>query len=247
MRSETLFAVALAAFAVSGFVAPAGATIMLTYGAPGAQASTVPGVVTETFDTFTVGNHTSLQTAVGTMASPGAAICNANLWGGAGGIGRYLAVGAQSGTTEATFSFANPQAYVGVWLSALDPMNSIELISGGNVIGRLDHPALAPSLPSAYLSNPNTGEDPHEHFVYLNFFGLFGTTFDAVRFVNVDTGTGLEFDNLSISDRTPELFPGTPLPSGVLVIPEPSGAMLLLAPAAVLIARGRRSRTAPAR
>ncbi len=52
------------------------------------QSSTVPGVITETFDSFANGQYSSLSTAVGTLSSAGEfAIVNADLYGGAAGPG----------------------------------------------------------------------------------------------------------------------------------------------------------------
>lgn len=219
---------------------PATAGLIFTIEASGVQSSQVPGVVTETFDSFGTGNHTTLNTAVGQMTSLGAAICDSNLWGGAGGSGRYLAVGAQSGSTTALFTFTSPQAYVGLWLSALDELNGIELLSGGNVVGVLNQSSLTSAVNSNYYGNPNSFQNESEAYAYLNFIGTNGTTFDAIRFANTSTGTGLEFDNLSIRATAPDPIPGTPVPHGLVIVPEPA-AIGLLAPAAALLSR-RRSR-----
>ena len=74
--------------------------------APGVQTSQVTGtgvsLTTENFNTgFTVGDHSSLNTAVGTvtsMSGGSVAIVAANVFGGAGSTGNYFLLGAQSGS-----------------------------------------------------------------------------------------------------------------------------------------------------
>jgi len=116
--------------AVLGLVAGTGAkaaSLIVSVDAPGVQASTVPGVTTETFDSFSAGNYSSLSTAVGTITSMDAgqfAIVPANVFGGAGGTGNFFTISGFSGSAApATLVLNTPQAYFGFWWSAADHFN----------------------------------------------------------------------------------------------------------------------------
>ena len=227
------------------------AGVILSVEAPAVQTSQVSGVVTEDFDSFATGNYLSLPTAVGnfTALSPGLKIIPADRFGGAGGGGQYFVVGLSTGTTQADLDlgFGTPQAYVGMWLSALDASNVIELYSGGLLVASYDAPTVHASLPAIYNGNPNVpflGQDASEPFAYLNFIGTGGTTFDTVRFKN-SLVSGLEIDNISIRfDALSEPFPGSIISGGITTVPLPSaiigGAPLL----GVLIAMKVRRRRA---
>jgi hypothetical protein len=191
--TNLIFAVALGW--IPGGVARA--DIIFSAELPDVQSSTMPGLITETFNGFPTGPFTTRNTAVGTLTSPGAAIVAADIFGGAGGS-RYVAIGAQSGQTQMTLSLPGAQSYFGFWWSAVDAGNSLEFLSGGSVIKTYDRNSAFGSLPNTYLGNPNNGGDSGEKFAYFNFVGTNGTTFDQVRFKNVDTTTGFEADNFSI-------------------------------------------------
>ena len=96
------------------------AGIVMTNEAPGAQTSTVAGVITETFNSFGTGQYSSLQTAVGSLSTSGSlAIVSADIYGGAGGTGNYFALGAQSGSAlPVTLTFKGSESYFGLWWSA---------------------------------------------------------------------------------------------------------------------------------
>ena len=85
----------------TGVVPSAHAGVVMTVDAAGAQTSTVAGVTTETFNSFGTGQYSNLQTAVGTLSTSGSlAIVAADIYGGAGGTGKYFALGAQSGSAN---------------------------------------------------------------------------------------------------------------------------------------------------
>lgn len=216
------------------------ADLVLTAEAPGVQSSQVAGVPTETFDSLTPGLYSTLPTAVGFFNSASEAVVQATgfaaLFGGAGGSGNYFAVGSESHSTQATLDLATPQAYLGMWLSAVDPFTNLRFYSGGNLVASYNAAATLADLGPAYFGNPNNGGDTAEKFVYLNFIGTRGTTFDQVVFEDTNPCCGLEADNLSI--RTTPLatpYPGTPV-GGIL--PEPAG----LGVVAVTIGAGLLSR-----
>lgn len=118
------------------------AGFLLTAEDPGVQRSRVAGVTTEDFDRFPVGTTTRLDTAVGMFTSPGLAIVAPDVYGGAGGVGRYFSVGVQSGQFEARLLLAGgtPQAYFGFWWSAADPANQIDFYLRGSRIASFNRP-----------------------------------------------------------------------------------------------------------
>src|SRR5262249_37217859 len=73
------------------------AGLIVSVDAPHVQASTVSGVTTETFNGFSTGTLSSLNTAVGTVSSAASghfAVVDADVFGGAGGTGKYFSIGA---------------------------------------------------------------------------------------------------------------------------------------------------------
>ena len=207
----------------------ADAGFVLTANAAGSQSSTVDGVTTECFNEFKPGAYTTLKTAVGTLSSPGMEVVEKDQYGGAGGSGNYLAIGAQSGQTSATLTLNGSDAYFGFWWSAADPLNSIEFLSKGTVVAEFDSASTLGSLGSSYLGNPNGG-DSSEKFAYLNVIGTRGSTFDQVVFLNSGTSTGFESDNWSVRCSPPECYPGTKIGDlpGIspTAVPEPSSLVL---------------------
>jgi hypothetical protein len=151
------------------------------------------------------------------------AVVPADVFGGAGGTGRYLGVGVQSGTAEGSLAFlGGPQAYFGFWWSAADPANVIDFYLGSTLLGSFDPgSALGALTDPAYFGNPNGGGNSGEKYAYLNFVGTAGTTFDRVVFHN-NVFSGFESDNHSI--RATQI-PDNEIPGDVIgeiaAIPEP--------------------------
>jgi hypothetical protein len=218
------------------------AGLILTANAAGSEASTVSGVTTENFDSLKAGRYTSLTTAVGTLSSPGLEVVSANQYGGAGGGGNYFAIGAESGQTSATLTLNGPQAYFGFWWSAADPMNQVELLSGGKVVASFDPASALGALGSAYYGN-SSGCDSGEKFAYLNFIGTGGTTFDQVEFLNSNTSTGFESDNWSVRSTplNPNSYPGANL-GNFPSVPEPSSLVLTASGVLAVVGFARRRR-----
>ena len=211
---------------------PAHAGIVVSVEAAGAQTSTVAGVTTETFNSFSPGQYSSLSTNIGTLSSTGQfSIVAADIYGGAGGIGDYFAVGAQSGSASpVTLTLNGPESYFGMWWSAADANNTVQLYSGSTLEGTYTTSSIFSGLPGSYYGNPNNGGDTGEPFAYVNFTGDPGTTITSVVFSNSgSTGTGFESDNFSVA--------------GVGIVPEPSSIVLVGTGAALLgLAAWRRRR-----
>ena len=213
------FAIGLVVFSSRG----ATADYVLTVNAAKSQSSTVPGVTTQTFDSFATGKYTSLDVGIGRLTSTNFAVVAADQFGGAGGTGRYFSVGTQSGATSATLTLSNPAAYFGFWWSAGDPYNSISFLSQGRTVATFTTASAFGSLSSAYLGNPNnTSQNSGQKYAYFNLFGTNGSTIDQVVFSNANTASGFESDNWSVSS-TPI---SGPYP-GYVVVAEP-GSMVLM-------------------
>ena len=239
----------MAVLALSPLRAEAG--LVLSAEAPGVQATTVQGVVTESFDGFPKEITSGpLSTAVGTFSS-GLAIVPANQYGGAGGSGEYAAVGVESGTTSTTLTLNGPQSYFGFWWSAADANNTVQFYSGSTLVGTFNSAtALGALSASGYYGDPASGfhgQDSTEKFAYLDVNGTDGTTITSVVFGN-SGGTGFELDNLSV-EADPAASTGQAIPDGITgAVPEPSsvvltGSALLLGVAATLRSR-RKGRSA---
>jgi hypothetical protein len=208
--------------------ASANANIVFSYEAAGVENTTVAGAVTETFNSAPIGIISTYHSdTIGGTYSSGQIIA-ANQYGGAGGS-QYDVTGLGN-TTSQSLTFDAAKTYFGMWWSAGDAANVLEFYSGGSLVATFDVNTVTQYLTSDYLGNPDSaflGQDPNEYFVYLNFTGTDGTTFDQIVFNNA-TSSGFESDNHSVYDKDITKIPGTV----VGAVPEPStvvaGALLLL-------------------
>jgi hypothetical protein len=176
--------------------------IVFTAENPGIQTTTVAGATIETFESLSAGAVTTYNSPIGTFS--GGEIVAANQYGGAGGSGKYFAVGAQSGTTSATLTFTSVQNYLGLWWSAGDRGNILKFYNGATLEGTFNVGSIIPSLTPAYYGNPNStflGQDSNEPFEYLDFTGLGGVQFTSVEIDNIGTGSGFEVDNLAVANN----------------------------------------------
>ena len=151
---------------------------------------------------------------------------NAGQYGGAGGIGQYIA------TTDGgsyTLSLSQQVNYFGLWFSALDQGNQMSFYNNGTLVFSFSPSDYAQLVgggcPSAYCGNPNSnfnGQDSGELFAYLNFFDTNGT-FNEIVFTENPAVGEFESDNQAVAmiDTPPT---GTPLTG---VAPEPSSFVLL--------------------
>ena len=159
------------------------------------------------------------------------------MYGGAGGTGDYLALGAQSGSASpVSLTFNGPQSYFGMWWSAADVNNTLKFYSGSTLLETYTTASVFTGIDSSYYGNPTPnflGQDSGEPFAYLNFNGTLGTTFTSVVISNAgSTGTGFESDNFSIA--------GVPEPSSLVL-----GGMAATACALAGLWRRRRAGLVP--
>ncbi len=221
----------MAAILAGGLFASASAHagITFSYEAAGVENTTVAGAVTETFNSAPLGviSSTYYSSAIGGTYSSGQIIA-ANQYGGAGGS-QYDVTGLGN-TTSQSLTFDAAKTYFGMWWSAGDAANVLDFYSGGSLVATFNVNTVTASLSSAYKGNPDSaflGQDAGEYFVYLNFTGTGGTTFDKIVFNNA-TSSGFESDNHSVYSGDITKIPGTV----VGAVPEPStvvaGALLLL-------------------
>ncbi|MGA3182437.1 MAG: hypothetical protein ABSF38_19080 [Verrucomicrobiota bacterium] len=197
------------------------AQITWTDEAAGVEATTVPGTITENFDSLATGNVTSaLVTPIGTLLN--GAITTANEYGGAGGTGNFYVVGnnvnAGGGPTPVPgiLTFNSPQSYFGMWWSAADSGingtagNSVTFYDGATVLATLTTAQVTAGLSSFYLGNPSgsyAGQNNTQDYVYLDFYDTGGATITSVDFNNGDASnsSGFEMDNFSILAAAPDL------------------------------------------
>jgi len=208
------------------------ANIIVSYGAAGAQTTTVSGASTYNFDSLTAGLNTNVVwSGVGTFDSVWAQA--ADQFGGAGGTGKYAVTGSEASSANllsTTLTLSTPQAYIGFWLSAADAQNNLSLYQGTTLLATVNLSVVVNALGTCstsnhYCGNPNnTTQDTGEPFVYVNFFGTSGTTITKAVFTNANNSTGFEFDNVSV-DPTQVAVTGTVV-SSIIVTPEPANLAL---------------------
>ncbi|QEH32664.1 hypothetical protein OJF2_11430 [Aquisphaera giovannonii] len=171
------------ALSLAAFAPAADAGLVVSVEAPGVQATSVAGAVTETFDSFSSGGYQTLNTALGTVTTTPTgnfAAIEASPVGGAGGSGNFFVLGYQSGSAEpATLTLSQPQSYFGFWWSAADGSNEIAFYSNGQWLGS------------------------------FRVFATAGTSITSVVFSNSGTTlSGFETDNWSVSATAHDAIPG---------------------------------------
>ena len=186
----------LAALAVA-IATPAAALVNVTISAPGSASASVTGYNLAVNDLNSASNglpsfgFTGSATTATTTGF--VSIASANVYGGAGGTGSY---GSISG--DAMFQLSNSVNYFGLWGSALDGNNTVELYNDGTLLGSY---ALQNTLQSAsnfsnaYYGNPYASGNSGEMYAFFNFVS--DTAFNRVRLLQ-NGGGGFEFDNLTI-------------------------------------------------
>ncbi|APW60914.1 PEP-CTERM sorting domain-containing protein [Paludisphaera borealis] len=208
------------------------AGIDVTIEAAGVQSSQQANIITETFNSQATGVlNAPLVTSIGTYTATAdsSIILSADQYGGANGT-QYISVGSQAGGPGGSMvlSLNGPADYFGLWWSAVDSQNKLQLYSGGvggTLLGTYTSADL-PAFSAGYFGNPNPPADRNtgEPYAYVNFFGTAGTTFDTIVFSN-SNATGFESDNHSIHS-----------------VPEPSALLMGGAASVIGLAVARRRR-----
>jgi hypothetical protein len=198
---KTTFLAGLIGAALIATAAPA--TVTVSYEAAGVQDTTaaISGKQIATFDQMSgyQGSGTSLFSGpiTGTITNGGFVLSDANVYGGAGGTGKYASV---YDTTSIKLSQA--VTYAGLWASAIDGDfsttlgNTVSLFSGDTLLGSFALKPLLAGASSAYNGNPNFGgQDGNEPFAFFNFNST--TAFDRID-ITQNGGGGFELDNITI-------------------------------------------------
>lgn len=172
------------------------ATTTVSVEAAGVQTTTIAGTTgVETFNSV-MGYTSPFQTNFGGSGYTGTfdAILSsgANVYGGAGGSGRFETV---QGTTTLTVAGPNIN-YFGLWASALDGGNSVAFYKGGSLVDTVN--LVATPLDSSYFGNPNAnylGQNAGEKYAFFNF--VVGGGYDMVKLIQ-NNGGGFELDDVTV-------------------------------------------------
>ena len=242
---KIMFAALLGAAAL--LATAASATVTVSIEAAGVQQTTqsvVDGQVA-TFDGVSgwVGSGNIFSGPIsGTIQENGGFLVgDANLYGGAGGTGKFATV-----QTSTTIKLSSGVTYAGLWASSIDGDfahslgNTVDLYSGNSLLGSFSLKSLL-SGTSSYYGNPNAnfqGWNGGEPYAFYNFNST--VAFDRIDLVE-NGGGGFELDNLTIGNP---LVADAGRDAGA--VPEPaSWAMMLLGFGATgAIVRGTRRRGA---
>ncbi|KRB91583.1 hypothetical protein ASE22_06315 [Sphingomonas sp. Root720] len=210
----------------------AGAAVVVSVNQAGSAAASLSG-----YD-FSVANLDDAPNGLPTIQFAGSSITGtgiagfvniggANVYGGAGGNGLF-------GTVQgdpAIYQLSQSVNYFGLWGSALDGNNTVELYNDDSLLGSFALQSLlqnAPGFGSAYYGNPFGGGNGGEMYAFFNFESDMG--FNRIHLVQ-NGGGGFEFDNLTVGSAV------------VSTAPEPaSWAMMLLGFGAIGATLRRRSR-----
>lgn len=201
------FAVA-AAFVALALTGAAKAAVTVTPELAGVQNTTAnlafKGV--ETFDNASAGGFTSqfgsngYYQGVYSLVVPGGKesqlrINGADVYGGAGGDGKYAVTFEQPGYQLDFSTSAHAVNYFGLWISAIDDNNSLKIYSGGQTYD-FSPPTLISQLNASYFNNPNANQhwNAGEKYVFVNF----QSTAPIEKIVFGGFGGGFESDNHTV-------------------------------------------------
>jgi len=136
-------------------VLKADSSIVVTYEAPGVQSSTVVASHVFSFDDLENGTINDYFWTYGAFS--GLTINDSNVFGGAGGSGKYLS------STDAFVSglyLYSPVSYFGFWWSSGNNYNVVDFYNDTNLICSFDTSVLG-GLSADYNGNPNlSGANP---------------------------------------------------------------------------------------
>lgn len=221
----------IAAAAIAGSASASHITVGIE--GAGAQTSAVVlgGKQVATFDSMSGwvggGNIFTSGAISGTITDGGFLVGDANVYGGAGGIGKF---GTVYNTTTITLSSA--VTYAGLWASAIDgdfsssAGNTVALYSGGDLLGSFALKPLLAGADSAYWGSPNApwqGQDGWEPFAFFNFTS--DTAFDRIDLIQ-NGGGGFELDNVTIGHAI--TLSGGSNNASTGAVPEPASWAMML-------------------
>jgi len=184
----------------SGLIRANAAGILLTYAEdPGRQISSLANTSYITFDNLPNPDGSLTWAGVGTYDD--VAIINANIYGGAGGSGKYLVqstnVPPGGAVATTTLTLNTPSSYFGLWWSAGDPANRLTFYNGASLIADFTTASLVNVLPNSYKGNPTTpflDQNSGERYAFFNIYGQEGASWDKIIFSNANP-SGFESDN----------------------------------------------------
>jgi hypothetical protein len=208
----------LTAFAISGLftAAQADAAVVVTYAeSPGQENSTLPNTQVFNFNSLSSGLDTNVNwNGVGTFNQ--LYIKNADQYGGATDPthpngSKYSVQGVGTPVSATTLTLSQNNGYFGMWWSAGDPSNVLELFDGNTLVAKFTTASLLGKLSTTYNGNPrNTSLDSSEPFAFINFYGDANTTWNKIILTN-NSSSGFESDNYT--DRVNTYTPSTDGPN----------------------------------
>ncbi len=201
----------------------------VTYLAPGVQTpSASTTTYYETFNSGFTGTTNFNGSGITGTYSGDYAILPADMYGGAGGTGKYIATTTPNGKPGSyTLTLSQQVNYFGLWFSALDSGNDLYFYNNNTLVYSFlpsNYSTLVGPCPDAsnpYCGNPNSaflGQDSGQQYAYLNFLDTNGT-FNKIVFTEDPAVGQFESDNQAIAQNVNSI-PGTQ------ITPEPDTLML---------------------
>ena len=187
-KFSTLLLASAAVFGATQANAAPTATVEAAGAQNTTQSLTKGGVVT--FDGLNGYTANYSETVGGVTATFDSLLpSNANVYGGA--------FGSKFVTVQTTTSIALSEAvnYFGLWASALDGGNTVELLLGDSVVGLFN--LTNTPLDGSYYGNPNGGGNGGEKYAFFNFNS--DVKFDHINLVE-NGGGGFELDNVTFGN-----------------------------------------------
>jgi hypothetical protein len=217
MRIHHIIMAGLALFGAGASV-PASAAVIASVSAAGQATASLSGY------NFYMDNLNSSANGLQNLSFAGSSITgtalngwvnvgSANVYGGAGGTGQF---GTVYGDT--TYQLSQGVNYFGLWGSALDGNNTVQIYNNETLLGTYALQSLlqnSSGFNNGYYGNPFGGGNGGELYAFFNFQS--DTAFNRVTLLQ-NGGGGFEFDNMTVG-----------LKSAAITAPEPgTWAMLLL-------------------
>lgn len=201
----------------------------VSYLGAGVQSSSDSTYV-ETFNSASVTNGTLTTTFNGSPVtgtySGNFSLSGPNVYGGAGGTGKYITT-----SSSYTLTLSSDVNYFGMWFSALDDGNQLSFYEGTTEVfsfSPANYAALVGACPTTapspnFCGNPNPSQagNNSQQYAFLNFFDSNGT-FNKVVFTENPQVGGFESDNHTLG-----MLSTTPGGTQITPTPEPSTFALL--------------------